>query len=149
MLAQYPLHNNETLSYMEHGLYRLDKTKIAYKNHCPINVKLFRPTFNYPKFHAMTHFVQCIWDYSSTINHDMAYSKASHKYFFKAFYKRIKKKEYKLQILKHNICYANVITIQDVILIAKVPVESAKKRSMLLICLMKRLQGYAVQQMFS
>ena len=41
MIAQYLLYNNEILSYMKHALYRLDKTKIAFENHCPIDVKLF------------------------------------------------------------------------------------------------------------
>ena len=41
MLAQYPLYDNETISYIEHALYRLDKTKIAFENHCPIDLKLF------------------------------------------------------------------------------------------------------------
>ena len=36
-------------------------------------------------------------------------------------------KEYKLQILKHNICHTNVIAIQDAILIAKILDGSAKK----------------------
>ena len=41
MLAQYLLHDNETLSYIDHALYLLHKTKIAFENHCPINAKLF------------------------------------------------------------------------------------------------------------
>ncbi len=60
MLAQYPSHNDETLSYMKHTLYKLDKTKIAFENHRLIDAKLFRLTFNSPKVHAMTHFVKCI-----------------------------------------------------------------------------------------
>ena len=57
MLAQYLLHNNKRLFYMEHALYRFDKTKIAFENHYSINVKLFQPTFNYPKFYAMIYFI--------------------------------------------------------------------------------------------
>ena len=41
MLAQYLLYNNKTFLYIDHTLYRLDKTKIAFKNHCPIDTKLF------------------------------------------------------------------------------------------------------------
>ena len=129
MLAQYPSHNNETLSYIDHALYRLDKTKIAFENHRPIDAKLFRPTFNYPKFHAMTHFVKCIRDYGSAINYDTAHSEAAHKYLLKAFYGRTNKKEYESQILKHNIRHTNVIAMQDVIIIAKVLVRSVKKRA--------------------
>lgn len=60
MLTDYPLYNNETLFYMEHNLCRLDKIKIMFKNYCPISVTLFRPTFNYPKFHAITNFIKYI-----------------------------------------------------------------------------------------
>ncbi len=37
MLAQYVLHNNKTLYYMEHALYRLENTKIAFEYYRPIN----------------------------------------------------------------------------------------------------------------
>ncbi len=130
MLAQYPLHDDKTLFYMEHVLYRLDKTKIAFENYRPINAKLFRPTFNYPKFHTMTYFVKCIRDYGSAINYDTAHSEAAHKYLLKAFYGRTNKKEYESQILKHNICHTNVIAMQDAILMAKVLDESAKRKQL-------------------
>ncbi len=96
---------------MEHTLYRLDKTKIMFENYCLIDAKLFRPTFNYRKFHTITHFVKYIRDYGNTINYDTAYSKAPHKYLLKAFHERTNKKEYKSQILKHNIYHINVIAI--------------------------------------
>ena len=91
MLTQYLLHDNKTLSYMEYALYKLDKKKIAFKNQCPIDAKLFQPTFNYPKFHAIIHIIKCIRDYGNTINYDMAHSKAAHKYVFKVFYRRTNK----------------------------------------------------------
>ncbi len=40
MLAQYVLYNEETLRYMEHALYRLEKTKITFEQHRPIDSKL-------------------------------------------------------------------------------------------------------------
>ena len=70
---------------MDHALYRLGKTKIVFENYCPINTKIFQPTFNYPKFHAITHFVKCIQDYRSAITYNMAYSEATHKYLLKVF----------------------------------------------------------------
>ena len=130
ILAQYQLHDNETLFYMEHALYKLDKIKIAFENHRLINIKLFQPTFNYPKFHTMTYFVQCICDYGSKINYDTAHREAAYKHLFKAFYRRINKKKYELQILEHNIRHTNVIAMQNVILIAKLPVKSAKKKEL-------------------
>ena len=98
ILTQYVLHIDKTLCYMEHALYKLENRKIAFKHHQPINFKLCRPTFNYHKFNAISHFVQCIWDYGSAVNYNTAYSKAVYKYFLKAFYNRTNKKEYDLQI---------------------------------------------------
>ncbi len=146
MLAQYPSHNDEILSYMEHILYRLDKTKIVFENHRPIDAKLFRPTFNYSKFHAMTHFVKCIRDYESAINYNTVHSKAAHKYLLKVFYGQTNKKKYKSQILKHNIRHTNVIAMQDAILMAKVLDGSVKKNSLLLTRPMQKSRGYAIQQ---
>ena len=57
MLAQYILHDNKLLRYMEYALYKLEKTKIAFEHHRQINSKLCWPIFNYPKFHVISHFV--------------------------------------------------------------------------------------------
>ena len=40
MLAQYVSHDNKTLRYMEHALYRLEKIEIAFEHHQPIDSKL-------------------------------------------------------------------------------------------------------------
>ena len=95
ILAQYPLYDNKIFFYMDYALYRLDKTKITFENYCPINVKLFQPTFNYPKFYAIIYFVNGIQDYKNAINYNIAHSKAAHKYFFKAFYGWTNKKKYR------------------------------------------------------
>lgn len=62
----------------------------------------------------------------------MTYSKIVHKYLLKAFYRQTNKKEYKSQILEYNIYYTNVIVIEDVILIAKIPIESTKKKEIVI-----------------
>lgn len=129
MLTQYQSYDNETLSYIEHALYRLDKTKIIFKNHRPIDIRLYQHTFNHIKFHAMSHFIKCIWDYGSTINYNTVYSKVAHKYLLKVFYRWTNKKEYKSQILEYNIYHTNVIAIQDAILIAKMLVGNIKKKA--------------------
>ena len=119
MLAQYVSHDDETLRYIEHALYRLEKTKIAFEHHRPIDAKLCRPIFNYPKFHATSNFIQCIRDYGSAVNYDTTYSKAVHKYLLKAFYNRTNKKEYDVQIWQHNVCHTNIIAIKDVVISKK------------------------------
>ena len=98
MLAQYFLHNNKTLRYMGHELYRLEKTKIAFEHYWPIDSKLCWPIFNYPKFHAISHFVQCIWYYDSAVNYNTAHSKAAHKYILKVSYNKTNEKKYDSQL---------------------------------------------------
>ena len=96
MLALYVLHDNKTFRYIEHALYKLEKTKIAFEYHWPIDSQLYWPSFIYPKFDVISYFVKYIWDYGSIVNYNIAYSKAVHKYFLKAFYNKTNKKEYNL-----------------------------------------------------
>ncbi len=65
--------------------------------------------------------------YGSAINYVMVYGEITHKYVLKVFYRQTNKKKYELQILKHNIYYINIITLQNIILIAKVLDMSTKK----------------------
>ena len=86
------------LYYIEHTLYKLENTKIAFEYYRSINSKLCQPTFNYPKFHIINHFVQYIWDYDNIVNSNTTYNKTAYKYLFKTFYNRTKKKDYDPQI---------------------------------------------------
>ena len=126
MLAQYVSHDDETLRYMEHALYRLEKTKIAFKHYRSIDAKLCRPTFNYHKFYATSYLFQYIRNYVSTINYNTALSKAAHKYLLKAINNKTNKKKYDTQIRQHNIHHTNVITMKDVIISKKV--QEKKRR---------------------
>ena len=101
---------------MEHVLYRLEKTKIAFDRPQSIDSKLCQPTFNHPKFPTISHFVQYIRDYGSAINYDTAHSKVAYKYFIKVFYNKINKKEYKLQIRQYNIYHTNIIAMKDLVI---------------------------------
>ena len=83
---------------MEHGLYKLENTKIAFEHYQTIDSKLCWLSFNYPKFYAMSYFVQYIQDYDSAVNYNTAHSKVAYKYLLKAFYNRMNKKKYNSQI---------------------------------------------------
>ena len=117
--VQYVLYDNKTLRYIEDVLYRLEKTKITFEHQQLIDFKICQPTFNYPNFYALSHFIQCIWDYSNVVNYDTAYSKAAYKYLFKTFYNQTNKKGYNLQIWQYNVCHINIIVIKNVIIIEK------------------------------
>ena len=130
MLAQYVSNDNKTLQYMEHVLYRLEKTRIAFEHYWPINPKLCRLAFNYPKFHVISHFAQCIQNFSSVVNYDTTPSKTAYKYLLKTFYNKTNKKEYDSQIRQHNVHYTNIMTIKDVIAMAKRDGENKKLLAM-------------------
>ena len=93
------------------------------------------------KFYAITYFVKYIQNYGSAINYDTAHSEAAYKNLHQVFYGQTNKKEYKLQILKHNIYHTNVIAIQDTIIIPKVLNGSAKQISLLLTYLIRSYVG--------
>lgn len=105
--------------YIEHVLYKLEKTKIAFEDHQPIDSKLCWPNFNYPRFYAISQFVQFIQDYDSAVNYIIAHSKVMHKYFFKVFYNKTNKKKYNLQIRQYNVRHTSIIAIRDVIISEK------------------------------
>ena len=60
LLTQYKTHDDETLCYLEQALYRIDRTKVVFKRFRPINKAKDEGLFNFPKFHAMTHYSSCI-----------------------------------------------------------------------------------------
>ena len=98
MLAQYVSYNKEMLRYIEHALYERENTKIALEHHQPIDSKLCQPIFNYAKFYAISHFVQCISDFGSAVNYNTVHYEAAYKYLLKTFYNKTNKKEYNSQI---------------------------------------------------
>lgn len=111
---------------MEHALYRHEKTKIIFEYYWPIYPKLYRPTFNYSKFYAIYHFVQCIQNYGSIVNQDISHNKTAHKYLLKTFFNKTKQKKYDLQIWQYNVGHTNIIAMKDIIAVAK---RNKKKRA--------------------
>ena len=112
---------------MKQTLDRLEKRKIAFEHHWLIDSKLYRLTFNYPKFYVISPFVQCIRDFGNAINYEIAHSEAGNKYLFKAFYNKTIKKGYDLQIRQHNVRHTNIIAMKDII-----SEKKAKKKEELL-----------------
>lgn len=76
----------------------MENINIVFEYHQPIDSKLFQPTFNYSEFYIINHYIRCIWNYNSVINYDIVYNKTTYKYFFKAFYNKTIKQDYKSQI---------------------------------------------------
>ena len=103
LIAQYKTHNEETLRYLDHALYRIDKTKVAFKALRPVDKVTDEGHFNFLKFHVMTHYTSCIRDFGAADGFDTEHSEAGHKYHVKAFYGRTNKRQgYENQICLHN-----------------------------------------------
>ncbi len=93
VIAQYKTHDEETLCYLDHALYRIDKTKIVFKVLHLVNKTTDESYFNFPKFHIMTHYMSCIWDFSAIDNFDIEHSEARYKYHVKDFYRSTNKQQ--------------------------------------------------------
>jgi len=65
-LAQYTFHDSDTLWYMQHTLYHIDKLKAIFQKYwlndaSNANMKEINDQcFNISKLHAMTHYIECI-----------------------------------------------------------------------------------------
>ncbi len=91
LIAQYKTHDEETLHYLDHALYRINKTKIVFKMLHPVNKTTDKGYFNFLKFHIMTYYTSCIQNFGTVDNFDMEHSEAEHKYHVKDFYRRTNK----------------------------------------------------------
>ena len=120
LLAQYKTHDDETLRYLEQALYRIDRTKAVFKRFRPIDKATDEGHFNFPKFHAMTHYASCIREYGAADNFDTEHSEAAHKYHVKAFYGRTNKRQgYEDQICLHNTRRINMLAMTNVLFYKK------------------------------
>ena len=116
LLAQYKTHDDETLEYLDHALYRIDKTKAVFKQFRPVDKAIDEGHFNFPKFHAMTHYTSSIREYGAADNFDTEHSEAGHKYHVKAFYGRTNKRRgYEDQICLHNTRRTNMLAMDNVL----------------------------------
>jgi hypothetical protein len=116
LIAQYKTHNDETLRYLDHALYRIDKTKVVFKALRPVDKATGEGHFNFPKFHIMTHYTSCIRDFGAADNFDTEHSEAGHKYHVKAFYGRTNKRQgYEDQICLHNTRRINMIAMENML----------------------------------
>ena len=131
MMAQYNYHNEDTLSYMSHALYRIDKLKRVFKESRPQAKDTEERHFNIPKLHAMTHYIDFIKKYGSATGFDTCYGEAAHKYLMKEFFPRTNKGEtFQQQILLHNTRRHNMVAMADMILYRKTIVQSQAEADM-------------------
>jgi glutaredoxin 2 len=80
MLTQYISHNKNTLQYLKHALFQINKLKNVFQHLCSVNSDISEEHFNIFKLHVMIHYAQHIHQYDSADNIDTEYSEIVYKF---------------------------------------------------------------------
>ncbi len=132
MLTQYISHDENTLQYLLHVLFQINKLKNVFRHLHSVNLNISEEHFNILKLHVMTHYAQHIHQYDSADNIDTEHSEAAHKFLVKAFFSWTNKhKSFQQQLLLHNICYLNLTAMKNLILWKKTQNSVIKKNLMI------------------
>ena len=117
-LAQYSSHDDSTLEYMEHALYQMDMLKSAFRKYRINNRdKDESGHFNFPKFHAITHYPEFIPMFGTTDGVDTSQMEAAPKWNVKEHFSRTNKHaDFQEQIIRHSTRQTNVIAMEELIL---------------------------------
>ncbi len=117
ILAQYHLHDEETLWYLEHALFRLNKLKNVFHHLWSEHSDTDVDHFNILKLHAMIHYASQIWRYDSADNFNTKHNEIAHKHLIKIFFDCINKREmFQRQLLHHNTWYLNLLMMKNILL---------------------------------
>ncbi len=117
ILAQYHLHEEETLWYLEHALFQLNKLKNVFHHLRSERSDTDVDHFNISKLHAMTHYASQIQRYDSADNFNTKHSKIAYKYLIKIFFDCINKwNTFQTQLLHHNTQHLNLLAMKDILL---------------------------------
>jgi len=117
MLIQYIFYNKNTLQYLKHALFWINKLKNVFWHLHSVNLNISEEHFNIFKLHVMIHYAQHIHQYDSTDNIDTEYSEIAHKFLIKIFFSQTNKhKSFQQQLLLHNTHHLNLITMKNLIL---------------------------------
>ena len=90
-LIQYTFHDENTLNYMKHALYRMNNLKtvfVKYKFQNTVRNENDenKMHFNIFKFHVMTHYMTFIRLYNSVQDFDTVYEETIYKFLLKIFF---------------------------------------------------------------
>ena len=93
ILTQYTSHNEDTLQYLEHALFWINKLKDVFQHLHPVDSDITEGHFNILKLHVMIHYTHHIRWYGTADNVDTEHSEAAHKFLIKAFFNQTNKCE--------------------------------------------------------
>ena len=91
IVIQYTFHDENTLNYMKHALYRINNLKIVFVKYKFQNTARYENDknethFNILKLHVVTHYMTFIRLYDSVQNFDTTYEEVIHKFLLKIFF---------------------------------------------------------------
>ena len=117
ILAQYHLYDEETLQYLEHALFRLNKLKNVFCHLRSEHSDTDDDYFNISKLHAMTHYANQIQRYDSVDNFNTEHSEITYKHLIKIFFNCINKWEtFQKQLLHHNTWHLTLLAMKNILL---------------------------------
>jgi len=117
ILAQYHSYNEETLWYLEHALFQLNKLKNVFHHLQSEHSDTDVDHFNISKLYMMTHYASQIRRYNSADNFNTEHSEIAHKYLIKIFSDHINKQNtFQTQLLHHNTQHLNLLMMKDILL---------------------------------
>ncbi len=103
LIAQYCLHDEQTLRYLNQTLFRVNFFKSVFRDTRQFAQKNEKKHFNFFKFHVISHYFDFIRKYDTTNNYDISHDEIKHKYEIKQFYDKInKRKTFQKQLIHHN-----------------------------------------------
>jgi hypothetical protein len=117
LMTQYRSHNENTLQYFQHAIYRMNVFKSIFVFARSSNRETEKEHFNFLKFHVMTHYVVFIRKYKTADEYDIAHDEIRHKYMFKKYYIRINKRDtFLTQLIFHNDRRLKILIMKNMII---------------------------------
>jgi Plavaka transposase len=113
MLSRYLSHDDKSLGNMEKYLKIMNKEKDSFSKFRETANGEEKKDFNFPKWHAMTHYVPHIRAFGACIGYNTEQTEAAHKFLLKAYYPRTNKINWEYQLRSHNVRRLNMVAFQD------------------------------------
>jgi hypothetical protein len=91
LITQYRSHDENTLRYLNHVLYRMNFFKDEFRHLRSQNKNIKENHFNFFKFHVMSHYSNYIRKYEIINEYNTFHDDIKHKYMLKEYYEKINK----------------------------------------------------------
>ena len=131
LLAMYKSHDDETLRYMTLALHRMNSYKEIFRDYRRTKRDLDMSSegdFNFPKFHAMTHYVDMIRLMGNAADIETGHFEHKHVDYVKNPFKRTNKKNgWEDQVMDHHCRKLNMLAAFDITYSARAATIAEKR----------------------